>query len=260
MRVIVAPLPPLRARQRGPVDDALVVAAVSLHDDGVARNLGEATGPVAPAARATRPGWRDPRLWVGVAIVAACVVAGARLLAAADETVPVWAAATDMGVGDRVTATDLVAARVRFADDHALEGYFTVAEDLPADMQLTSGVAAGELVPRSSVGSATGSGLVELPIAVDPEQVPPSVEAGAVVDVYLVGATSGTGAKGDPGAAADGPVLAAVTVVEAPPIAESFGTTGKRQLVVAVQETDATGFFEALGRYDAPVLTVVRRG
>jgi hypothetical protein len=232
-----------------PVDDALVATAGSLHDDVVARNLGEATGSVVPATRATRPGWRDPRLWVGVAIVAASVVAGARVLAAADDTVRVWAAASDMGAGDRVTSSDLVASRVRFADDDALEGYFTVDDELPADMQLSSGIAAGELLPRSSVGSATGSGLVELPIAVDPEQVPPSVDAGAVVDVYLVGA-----------ATSHGPVLAEVTVVDAPAIAESFGTTGKRQLVLAVAEEDATAFFAALGRSDAPVLTVVRRG
>jgi hypothetical protein len=186
---------------------------------------------------------------VGVALVAASVVGGARVLAGADDTVGVWAATSDMGAGDRVTASDLVASQVRFADDEALEGYFTVDDELPADLQLTSGISAGELLPRSSVGSATASGLVELPIAVDPEQVPPSVDAGAVVDVYLVG-----------DAGSRGPVLAKVTVVDAPAIAESFGTTGKRQLVLAVAEADATGFFAALGRSEAPVLTVVRRG
>ena len=43
------------------------------------------------------PGWRDPRLWIGIAIVAVSVVAGARLLAAADDSVTVWAAAADLG-------------------------------------------------------------------------------------------------------------------------------------------------------------------
>ncbi len=232
-------------------------AAVRLHDDVVARDLGEATGPVPPAVRASRPGWRDPRLWVGVAIVAASVVAGARVLAAADDTVSVWSAATDMGAGDRVTESDLVASRVRFADQDGLEGYYTVDDQLPADMQLTSGISAGELLARSAIGSATQSGLVELPVAVDPEQVPPSVDAGAVVDVYLVGAATSPPGKGDQ--ESDGPVLVGVTVVEAPELAESFGTTGKRQLVLAVPEASATSFFEVLGRYDAPVLTVVRR-
>lgn len=225
----------------------------------MARSLGEATAQVPPATRATRPGWRDPRLWVGVAIVAASVVAGARVLAAADDTVPVWAAASDMGAGDRVTASDLVVARVRFADDDALAGYFSVDESLPGDMQLTSAIAAGDLLPRSAIGSATRSGLVELPIAVDPDQVPPSVDAGAVVDVYVVGAPSAPASRKD-AEAAGGPVLAEVTVVDAPALAESFGTTGRRQLVLAVPEADATRFFAVVAGYDSPVLTVVRRG
>ena len=49
--------------------------------------------------------------------VAASVVAGARVLATADDTVQVWAAASDMGAGDRLTEADLVASRVRFADE-----------------------------------------------------------------------------------------------------------------------------------------------
>lgn len=195
---------------------------------------------------------------MGVAIVAASVLAGARVLAAADDTVAIWTAASDMGAGDRVAPSDLVASRVRFADADALDGYYTVDDELPADMQLTSGVAEGELLPRSSVGSATRSGLVELPLAVDPEQVPPSVDAGAVVDVYLVGPAASSGGAGDQ--PPSGPVLTGVTVVDAPELAESFGTTGKRQLVLAVPAAEATTFFEVLGRYDAPVLTVVRRG
>jgi len=50
-------------------------------------------------------------------LVAASVVVGARVLAAADDTVQVWAAARDLGAGQRVEADDLVAQRVRFAVD-----------------------------------------------------------------------------------------------------------------------------------------------
>ena len=40
----------------------------------------------APAATRTRtPGWRDPRLWVGVVVVAGSVLLGARVVGAADE-------------------------------------------------------------------------------------------------------------------------------------------------------------------------------
>ena len=215
----------------------------------VARNLGTPTGaPAPPAVRAAPPGWRDPRIWVGIVIVAVSVVAGARLMGAADDTVQVWAAAADLGAGDQVGPDDLVATRVRFADGDALAGYFSVDDQLPADLELTRAVDAGELVPRAAVGARGESGTVQLPVAVDADQVPGSVDAGSVVDVWLV-----------PGGAGR-PALSAVTVVDAPPLDEGFTTSGKRQLVLAVPEADAARFFRLLGSRDDAVLTVVRRG
>jgi len=217
----------------------------------VATDLGASTSaPTPPATRAATPGWRDPRLWVGVLIVAVSVVAGARLLSAADDTVPVWSVAGDMGAGDEVHPEDLVATRVRFADAGDLAGYFTADDELPADLVLTRGVGAGELLPRAAVGSAGQSRTLQVPVAVDAEQVPGSVRAGSVVDVYLVSQPGGK----------VGPALSAVTVVDAPPLEESFAATGKRQLVLAVEEQDATRFFRLLGSLESPVITVVRRG
>ena len=53
-------------------------------------------------------------------------------------------------------------------------------------------------MPRWARSADTG--LVEVPIAVEPEQVPPSVAAGAVVDVYVVAAPDPEGDRGRPGA------------------------------------------------------------
>lgn len=232
----------------------------------MATTLGDATGlgdSATPAQRVRRPGWRDPRLWIGVVLVAGSVVAGARLLAAADDTVQVWTAASDLGAGSRLTEDDLVAARVRFADEDTRSGYFTVDDELPAGLELLHGVAAGEMLPRAAVGPTGESGLVEVPIAVEPEQVPPSVTTGAVVDVYVVAAAD-PDAEGEttagPAAPGAGPALAGVTVVDAPPLTESFGTSGRRQLVLAVPEAAAAPFFALLGSHDTAVLTVVRRG
>ena len=238
----------------------------------MARNLGDATAaasasgglPTAsdvPAAlRGQRPAWRDPRLWIGIVLVAASVVVGARVLAAADDTVRVWAVARDLGAGQRVEADDLVAQRVRFADDGALEGYFTVDDELPADLELTRSVAGGELLPRGAVGTPDETGLVEVPVAVEPELVPPSVAPGDVVDVYVVAPISADADGKAQAPPPEGPALAGATVVDAPELASSFGTSGKRQLVLAVPEADAPAFFALLARYDAPSLTVVRRG
>jgi len=220
----------------------------------VSRNLGSSGVPM--AVRASRPGRRDPRLWIGVLIVAASVVAGARLLAAADDTVSVWAATRDMGAGDSVTADDLVVRQVRFSETTDLDRYFDADAPLPTDAQLLCGIGAGELMPRTAIGPAGDDGLLLLPVAVEAEQVPPSVAAGAIVDVYLVPA-----AGSECGTACDGrPVLSGVTVVEASAVEEGFAATGKRQLVLGVRADDASAFFKALGGGHGPTVTVVRRG
>jgi len=241
------------------------------HDVRVALNLGEGTATasanrrpptldVPPALRGHRPAWRDPRLWIGIVLVAASVVVGARVLAAADDTVQVWAAAGDLGAGRRVEPDDLVAQRVRFADRDALQGYFTVDDQLPADLELTRSVGEGELLPRAAVGTPDQTGLVEVPVAVESELVPPDVESGDLVDVYVVAPISADADGREPQAPPAGPALTEATVVAAPELESSFGTSGKRQLVLGVEQEAAAAFFSLLARYDAPSLTVVRRG
>lgn len=222
----------------------------------MSRNLGNPGVQAPPVAVRTRtPGWRDPRLWIGIAIVAVSVVAGARVLASADDTVAVWATVGDLGAGDLVTEADLVARRVRFADDGDLDRYFRADDPLPADLQLSRGVGAGELLPRAAVGAAADGDRVQVSVEVAPGRVPTAVDSGAVVDVYVLDAGGGD-ARG-PRAAEDGPALDDVTVVDAPEIDAGFGsTTGLRQLVLAVPEDEVNHFYALLGSMQDPALHV----
>ncbi len=204
------------------------------------------------AIRATTPGWRDPRLWIGVAIVAASVLVGARVLAAADDTVAVWVVADDVAAGESLAPDDLVTERVRFADDEALTRYFAADDSLPADLWLLRALGSGELLPRAAVGAVEADDTAEISLAVAPLLIPPAVGAGSVVDVYL--AESGASAKGAPAV----PALSEVRVVAAPSPDETFAASGDRQVVLAVP-TEAVGAF--YGRLDAlgdAVVTIVR--
>ena len=222
----------------------------------VSSNLGATAAP--PATRVRAPGWRDPRLWIGIAIVAASVLVGARVLAGADDTVTVWAAADDLGAGQEIGPDDLVPVRVRFADDAALGRYFTSDVTLPSPMTLTRPVGSGELLPRAAVGSGRAAGLVQVPVSVPPNQVPDDVSSGTAVDVYLRASTS-RGCQGQ--SACDGdPVLAGVTVVDAPAADDGFGAQGERKIVVAVRRAQARAYFRVLAQLDDPTVTVVGRG
>ena len=214
----------------------------------------------APAPRPSRPCARRRRAGAtrgcGSAslIVAVSVVAGARLLERRRRH------RAGLGGGHRPRRRDTRARRrpggapgCGSPTRTRWRGYFTVDDELPADLELTRGVGAGELLPRAAVGSGRRRpARVQLPVAVDAEQVPRLGGAGSVVDVYLVAPRARTGAEA--ARAAGGPALDAVTVVDAPPLAESFAATGKRQLVLAVAEQDARRFFAAarLGREPGP--------
>ncbi len=215
-----------------------------------------------PAQRSSSPGWRDPRLWLGVAIVAVSVVAGSRLLAAADDTVSVWSVTTDMGVGDTVTAEDLEARQVRFASGEDLERYVTVDQTLPADLELTRGLGAGELLPRGALGADGDSDTVLVRIAVEDEQIPAAVARGSSVNVFLIGTGGDDSSDGRPGARADReagePVLAGVTVVEAPPLADNLSATGNRTIDVAVTEEQARGYFADRAALQSPTVIVAK--
>ncbi len=190
--------------------------------------------PAAPggpptALRLRNPSWRDPRLWVGVALVLVSVVAGARLLASADDTVGVWSASSDLVPGTLVQADDLTETRVRLSDD-ALAGYLPVSEGLPEGLVAGRSVGAGELVPRSALEPADEVDRTTVSLSVPTHQVPSAVRAGSVVDIWVV-PEQGTGR--DAGDAEK--ILTEVVVVEAPPVPEGFGSVGSdRQLVVAV--------------------------
>lgn len=227
---------------------------------GVAKTLGRPAIAAPAAVRARRPGWRDPRLWLGVAIVAICVVAGARLLAGADNTVAVWALRTDHAAGSIIGADDLVAQRVRFADDGALGGYYRVSDPMPTRLSLVRDVGAGELLPRGAIGAPSGARLARLPVSVDPSGVPAGLAPGTAVDVYVVGRASVTGAAGAAGASAlpggrVTPVLDDVTVVD---VADN-DVSGAVTLTLAVPGDDVAAYFASVGRVSDPVVTVVGR-
>jgi hypothetical protein len=188
-----------------------------------------------------------------VVIVAACVVVGARILGSADDTVTVWALSGDRAAGAALDPDDLVAKQVRFADASDLAGYFRTDEDLPASAVLVRAVGSGELLPRAAVGSKDDAGLQQVPLSVDPGQVPASVAEGSVVDVYLSGSPSA-----DLTHDLDRPVISDADVVAYVSAADSLAGSGQAQLTVAVKPSEVRSYFSVLTRLDSPVVTIVR--
>jgi hypothetical protein len=225
------------------------------NDDPVSRKPSRPTRLVdVPAARrTTSPGWRDPRLWIGIALVAGSVVAGARVLAGADDMTAVWAASSDLVAGQTLTADDLTATRVRFDDRADQERYLPVEDELPAALTLTRPLATGELVPAGALGEQADDDTVAVSIAVAAEHVPTDLVRGSRVDVWVIGEDRRSRAAAEL-------VLGDVLILDAPLVSDSFASATSRQLVLAVPHDDEESLGQVLAASGDNRVRVVGRG
>lgn len=137
--------------------------------------------PAPTAARLRRPGWRDTRLMVGVALLLLATALGAYGLRAADSRVAMYAAREPLVPGEKLTGDRLMRVEVQLSE--VASGYLSVSEGLPSDGYVLREVRAGELLPKTSVG--TGSQVGVSPLAITVEQASAgALVIGSLVDVY----------------------------------------------------------------------------
>ncbi len=220
-----------------------VTSTLPTRDAGRGRTATSDVPVPPPAVRLVRPGWRDPRLMVGVLLVCASVLLGARLLATGDDMVAVWAARAPVAAGARLQQEDLQATRVRFASAADAGRYLSADRPLDGPLVATRDLGAGELLPAAAV-DAGAPALRQLPLTLPAGAVPPGARAGARVDVYVVPRESGA-AAGDAGGR--------LVLEDVPVLALGRGGVGgpeaPRQVVVGVgRSTDVRVVVDALGR------------
>jgi hypothetical protein len=227
--------------------------AVSSHLTTTAPRAASAAPESPDARRLTLRRWRDPRLWVGLLLVASSVVAGARLLAAADDTVGVWALARDVGAGAPLTRDAVAVQQVQFADAATAGHYLLATGPVPPGAVLSRDVAAGELLARASLATRQGAAF-ELPVVVGPGGAPEDLQVGDVVDVW-VGPQAGSGA--------DTParqMLTAVPVVGAARSSGPFGEAATRTVLLGLDESAVEHLGPLLGEMSSGSVVLVRHG
>jgi len=232
------------------------------HDVGVTATtrtgVPEMSSP--PVRRHDRAVWRDPRLIIGIVLVAGSVLLGARLLAQADDSVGVWALRHDLAKGARIGPDDVVQRHIRFFDAADADRYVSAATAVPAGSVVTRELGAGELLPRAALGSSTAHHVVEVPFSVATDAVPASVRPGSVVDVWVSpGSSNASSTDGRPQRAVR--VFDDVTVVAVPATGSALGPSSTRQVVVAVPPGKEAALPGALSRAaDGTVVLVKQDG
>lgn len=142
----------------------------------------EDTRDVPVARRLRRPGWRDTRLLVGILLVLLSVAGGVRVVSSMDESTPVYAAARVILPGQEVVAADVVPVRVRMQEP--MSRYVDATQTLAPGTVALRPVHQGELVPASSLGTASEALDKTVTVPIDPAAAE-SLAAGTVVDVWV---------------------------------------------------------------------------
>jgi hypothetical protein len=217
------------------------------------RAPGGPAATVPDATRAHRAGWRDPRLWIGLAVVAACVLVGARVMATADDTVHVGTTARAAAAGTTLQPGDLELRRVRFADPEVVDRDLTGSSVPSRGITVSRDVGAGELLPRAAVTESSAAELVQVPLSVASDDLPATARRGVVVDVWV--------APADRQRAPARLVLDDVTVVAVPDSSGGLAPRSTRQVIVGVPAEEGDRLGEAIGALSSGrvVLTVAGR-
>ena len=138
--------------------------------------------PKPTAARLRTPSWRDTRLVVGLVIVLLSMAIGAKAIAAADDTVPMYAAAASLVPGQPVTQKDVKRVDVQLG---ANRGRYVAADhDIAPDTFSLRDIRPGELLPRSALGTKADVNLKPVSVPVDGGAAA-QLAAGSIVDVWV---------------------------------------------------------------------------
>lgn len=212
------------------------------------------TPGTSPTPRRLRaPRWLNFRLIAGILLVLVSVIAGARIVTAADTSDMVWAAAADLAAGTVLADGDLRAVPVSLAD--AGQAYVLSSAD-PVGRALSSPISAGELLPLSVLTET--STLVDIALPIAASFVPPSLQRGQLVDVYAIDATPTAAAPSlpeQPESGTETPSSGIVTVVVAAAVVQliagrsdgalSIGSSTV-QVVISIEAEQAPDLFAAI--------------
>lgn len=139
----------------------------------------------AEARRIRPPGWRDPRLLIGLLLVALSVTGVVALVQTIDERQGYWAASTDIVPGAQVTAEDFHIVQASISE--SAEHYWKADKQLPPEFLVSSTILQGELLTQRQVAESDPGGRQQVGVRVS-EDMPASVTIGSRVDVWVAAA------------------------------------------------------------------------
>lgn len=134
------------------------------------------------ATRLKRPGWKDPRLVVGVLLVVLSIAAVVLVIRQADSRMEYWVAAEDLAPGATITEDQLSTVSVNLGDSGG--NYLPADEPLSDSLAVVSTVRQGELLPSEGTGDQDPQ--LRQPATIEVSQtLPEGLRTGSRVDLWI---------------------------------------------------------------------------
>lgn len=136
----------------------------------------------AEASRLRAPGWRDPRLIVGVILVLLSVTGVVALVQTMDTRQGYWAASVDIVPGTKASEADFHIVQANISE--SAEQYWSAEEQLPPEFMVSSTILQGELLTTNRVAESDPDGRQQVGVRVS-EDMPAGVNLGSRTDVWV---------------------------------------------------------------------------
>lgn len=182
------------------------------------------------------------------------MVVGARLLAAADDTVAVWSVRAEVADGASLSVDMLAAEQVRFADAEAASLYVPASAGLPERAVAGHALGAGELLPRTAVVSGDPAPVFELPVVVGASGAPEDLNIGEVVDVWVVPETPSAGSSAQAQL-----VVPRARVLAASRDSGPLGESATRQVLLGLDAPAAASLQTVLSQLSSGTVVLIRQ-
>jgi hypothetical protein len=138
--------------------------------------------PEPSAKRLQRPSWRNTRLLVGLVLILLGTALGAKVVASADDSVPMYAATTAIRPGDHLSSDNLKRVDVQLGPEAVR--YLSARSAVADDSYALRDIPEGELVPTGAVGGRGAVSVQAVTVEVDASSAR-GLPANATVDVWV---------------------------------------------------------------------------
>lgn len=151
--------------------------------------------PLTDAPRLKRARWKEPRLLLGLFLVAVSIVGIVFLVNAMDERTGVYVATADITLGEPLSENNVQIMQVQLGE--SLQHYLRADPNALDELRANTFIGAGQLIAHDFItDSDLGS---RRPINIDlPVDLSPAITPGSRVDVWIAERESGTATYGTP--------------------------------------------------------------